>query len=77
MSIVIEHKDAYEFLASLPSKSVQLIYSDPPYNTTQNEWEEAMKWEQFWKECNRILKDDGAIVLHSMQPFTTQMISSN
>lgn len=62
--------DAIEELKKIPSKSVQLIATDPPYNLNKDygnnqdklEFEEYLEFSRQWlKEANRILTDDGTI----------------
>ncbi len=62
--------DAIEELKKIPSKSVQLIVTDPPYNLNKDygnnqdklEFEEYLEFSRQWlKEANRILMDNGTI----------------
>lgn len=62
----------------IEEKSIDLILCDLPYGvTSKNKWDEIIPFEQLWKEYNRIIKDHGAIILHSQQPFTSMLIVSN
>lgn len=69
--------DAYELLASLPDKSVDLLLTDAPYNTTACEWEMELDLPRWWALVKRILKPRGACVMTTSQPFTTRLIASN
>ena len=62
--------DAVEEMAKLPSKSVRLIVTDPPYNLNKDygnnqdnfEFTEYLDFSRKWlKEAYRILTDDGTI----------------
>jgi site-specific DNA-methyltransferase (adenine-specific) len=64
-------------MKEIPDGSVDLILCDPPYGTTDCSWDSVLPFDQLWTEYNRILKPNGAAVLFSAQPFTTQLISSN
>ena len=64
-------------MKNIPDGSVDLILCDPPYGTTDCTWDEVIPFDKLWAEYNRILKPNGAAVLFSAQPFTTQLISSN
>lgn len=66
--------DTLTTLRTLQSKSVNLIYFDPPFATTQNVWDEAQNWEEIFKECFRILTDTGNLVIHSSIPFNYTLI---
>jgi len=59
---------------NIQSKSINLIYIDPPFGTTQNYWDSKQDWKQLFKEFFRILKDDGMIVIHCSIPFNYELI---
>lgn len=67
--------DCMEVLSEMPDKSVDAIITDPPYGTTRNKWDVAMDIGAWWKEIRRIC--NGAVVMTSAQPFTTDMINGN
>ena len=58
-------------------KSIDMIFCDLPYGTTACKWDSVIPLDELWKEYNRIIKDNGAIVLFASQPFTSILISSN
>ena len=72
----IHFADCLDVLRQIPDGSVDLMLTDPPYNTTQNKWEYQIDFEALKIEWQRILKHDGAMVFTSQQPFTTKLISS-
>ncbi|MGD0090187.1 MAG: site-specific DNA-methyltransferase [Planctomycetota bacterium] len=60
--------DSVEWLASLPSESVDLIFADPPYNIKKAEWdsfesqEHYIQWSLRWIEpAARVLKPSGSM----------------
>lgn len=64
------NSDAIELLASLKTKTVDLIFADPPYNIKKAQWDtfdsqkEYVDWSMSWiKEAHRVLKDDGSIYI--------------
>lgn len=61
----------------IKEKSVDLILCDLPYGMTKNSWDVVIPFDKLWCEYNRIIKDNGAIVLFGSQPFTSLMITSN
>lgn len=69
--------DCLELMKDIPDGSVDLILCDPPYGTTSCSWDSVLPFDRLWTEYDRILKPNGAAVLFSAQPFTTQLISSN
>jgi len=64
-------------MKDIPDTSINLILCDPPYGTTHCEWDKRIPFEPLWEQYNRIIKDNGAILLFSQQPFSTDMINSN
>lgn len=61
----------------IPDKSIDMILCDLPYGTTQCKWDTVIPFEPLWKQYNRIIKDNGAIVLFGTQPFTSVLVCSN
>ena len=69
--------DCLEVMQLIPDKSVNMILCDLPYGTTQNKWDSVIDLQKLWTEYERIIKDDGAIVLTSQGIFTAKLILSN
>ena len=69
--------DCLEIIKSIPDKSVDAIITDPPYGTTNCKWDSVIPFEPMWKQLNRIIKDNGAIVLFAQQPFSSMLVNSN
>lgn len=62
--------DAVEYMRTVPSNSVHLIFADPPYNIKKAEWDtfESQKayveWSMEWiREAHRILTPDGSLFI--------------
>jgi site-specific DNA-methyltransferase (adenine-specific) len=64
-------------MAQLPDASVDLIFTDLPYGTTQNPWDTVIPYDLLWKEYERVLKPRGAIVLFAQNLFASDLIQSN
>lgn len=77
MSTTLYHGDCLEEMNKIPDKSIDMILCDLPYGITQNKWDSVISFDLLWEKYNRIVKDNGAIVLHCQQPFTSQLILSN
>jgi len=58
----------------IKSKSVNLIYVNPPFGSTANYWDEKQDWPKLFDECFRVLKDDGMLVIHCSIPFNYELI---
>jgi len=62
----------------IDDKSIDMILCDLPYGATaRNKWDDVIPFELMWEQYERIIKDNGAIVLNAQQPFTSKLILSN
>jgi site-specific DNA-methyltransferase (adenine-specific) len=62
----------------ISDKSVDMILCDLPYGvTSRNKWDSIIPFEPLWEQYERVIKDNGVIVLTASQPFTSQLITSN
>ena len=75
--IDLRQGDCLEIMKDIPDKSIDMILADLPYGTTACKWDTIIPFEPLWEQYNRIIKDNGAIVLFGSQPFTSTLISSN
>ena len=73
----IYNEDCLEGMKRIPDKSVDMILCDLPYGTTACAWDTIIPFEPLWEQYERVIKDNGAIVLTASQPFTTKLIESN
>lgn len=69
--------DCLEVMKEIPDKSVDCILCDLPYGTTRNKWDSVINLERMWKEYERIIKDNGAILLFAQTPFDKVLGASN
>ena len=69
--------DCLEKMKNITDKSVDMILCDLPYGTTKNKWDSIIPLEPLWEQYERIIKDNGAILLFGSQPFTTILNYSN
>ena len=66
--------DCLEIMPQIESNSVDMILCDLPYGTTQLGWDCIIDMFELWNEYERIIKDNGAIVLFAGEPFTSKLI---
>ena len=110
------HGDCLEVMNEIPSKSVDMILCDLPYQVTKNKWDiiipmndyimvndkvleqdkfylqqfmkgltkkeidkiwKENKQEGLWSHYNRVVKDNGAMLLFGQDIFSAQLINSN
>lgn len=69
--------DCLTLMNGIPDNSVDMILCDLPYGTTQNKWDSVIPLDKLWKHYERIIKDDGAIVLTAQTPFDKVLGTSN
>ena len=72
----IYNEDCLEGMKRIPDGSIDMILCDLPYGTTNNAWDEVIPFEPLWEQYERVVKDNGAIVLTASQPFTSKLVSS-
>ena len=84
----IYNEDCLKGAERIPSGSVDLILTDPPYGTVKNApknwtvgnkashgWDEAVNPEDLFGVANRILRRNGRLVLFSKEPYTSRLIT--
>lgn len=85
MRLIFEHNnielwqgDCLELMDNIPDKSIDMILCDLPYGqTSRNKWDSVIPFEPLWNQYNRIIKDNGAIVLFGSGMFTAKLMLSN
>ena len=73
----IYNEDCLIGMSNIGDNSIDMILCDLPYGTTHNKWDSIIPFEPLWKQYNRIIKPNGAIVLTASQPFTSALVMSN
>lgn len=76
-TITLHNGDYLDIIKTIPDRSVDMILTDPPYSLTNLPWDKEINLTEMWKEFNRVIKDNGAIVVFAKQPFTTKLIWNN
>lgn len=69
--------DCLDIMKTISDNCIDMVFCDLPYGTTRNSWDEIIPFDDLWKQYDRIVKPNGAIVLTSQQPFTSKLIVSN
>ena len=75
--IELHNGDCIEIMKNIPDKSVDMILCDLPYGVTKMKWDCIIPYDNLWGEYNRIIKDNGNIILFSSGLFTLSLIQSN
>ena len=69
--------DCLEIMNNIKDNSVDCIICDLPYGTTAISWDKIIDFNELWKQYNRVLKDNGNIVLFASGVFTYKLYESN
>ena len=77
MRVDLKCGDCLEIMKEIPNESIDMILCDLPYGTTKNKWDSIIPLNELWEQYERIIKDNGAIVLFSQMPFTAELVHSN
>ena len=75
--VKLYHGDCLKVMGGVADKSIDLILTDPPYGTTACKWDCVIPFNEMWEQLNRIIKDNGAIVLFGSEPFSSALRMSN
>jgi site-specific DNA-methyltransferase (adenine-specific) len=77
--IQLYNGDCLEVMDRLIEKGVKVdaIITDPPYGTTACKWDSVIHFEAMWERLNKLIKDNGAIVLFGSEPFSSALRMSN
>lgn len=74
----IIHGDCLDVMPNIPDRTIDMIVCDLPYGqTARNKWDVVIPFDLLWKQYERIIKDDGAIILFANGMFTADLMHSN
>lgn len=73
----IECGDCLNLIKNIPDKSVNLVLADLPYGTTRNKWDSVINLDLLFQEYNRIIKDNGVILLFCDGLFMCDIMNAN
>jgi len=88
MVIQLIKGDCLEEMKNIPDGSVDLILTDPPYGTikglggdipkykhlSNSTWDVILDNKEMFKECKRVLRKNGKLILFSQEPYTSKLI---
>lgn len=77
MNIDLRLGDCLEVMKTIEDNSIDAVITDPPYGTTACKWDSVIDFDLMWKQLNRIIKPNGAIVLFGSEPFSSLLRCSN
>lgn len=74
---VLFNEDCLKVMPEIADKSVDMILCDLPYGTTACKWDTIIPFDKLWEQYERIIKDNGAVVLFGSEPFSSALRMSN
>lgn len=77
ISIRTREGDCLELMKDIKDKSINMILCDLPYGTTNCKWDSIIDLNKLWVQYERIIKDEGVIVLTAQTPFDKVLGCSN
>lgn len=67
---IVYEGDCLELIPQkVASKSIDAIICDLPYGTTKCKWDSIIDLTKLWSEYERVVKDNGVIILTAQTPF--------
>ena len=78
----IYNDDCLEGMKRIPDKLIDCIICDLPYEVLNKknkhaQWDKMLPLDRIWEQYNRVIKDNGAIILFGQGMFTAQLMMSN
>jgi site-specific DNA-methyltransferase (adenine-specific) len=73
----ILNMDCLDGFKMLADSSIDMLFSDWPYGTTENAWDTPLPLDLVWPEIKRVVKPSGAILLFAQCPFDKALGASN
>ena len=77
MSYKLYKGDCLDLFENIEDKSVDMILCDLPYEVTQNKKDIKIPFKPLWENYERVIKDNGAIVLFAQGLFYIDLVNSN
>lgn len=80
--IELYNADCLTKMKDIPDKAIDAIICDLPYETLNKnnpnaQWDKIIPFEPLWEQYERIIKDNGAIILFAQGMFTAKLMMSN
>jgi DNA modification methylase len=77
IQIKIIKGDSLNKMENIPSASIDMVMTDPPYGTTACKWDSVIPLDQMWDRIKNLTKQNAAILLFGSEPFSSYLRISN
>lgn len=64
-------------MQNIPDKSIDCVICDLPYGLTRCKWDIIIPFNKLWEQYERIIKDNGIVLLFGSGIFTAYLMLSN
>lgn len=76
--IRLYNEDCLVAMQAIPDNCIDLILCDLPYGVTaRNKWDTVIPFDEMWKQYERIIAPNAAILLFGQGMFTANLMASN
>lgn len=69
--------DCIDAMRTLPDASIDFLFTDLPYGTTNCKWDTPIDLRDFWAEANRVVRRGGCKAMFAQTPFAQVLGYSN
>lgn len=69
--------DCLDLMSTLEDGSIDLLFTDLPYGTTNCKWDTPIDLKRFWAEAKRVVKPCGCKAMFAQAPFDKVLACSN
>ena len=73
----IFNEDCLVGMRDIPDKSIDCIICDLPYGSTSCAWDVIIPFDKLWEQYERIITDNGVILIFGQEPFSSKVRTSN
>lgn len=74
---ILYHADCFDIFNLISDKSIDAIIADLPYGVTNNKDDIRLPFDKLWQQYERIIKDNGVIILFGQGLFYIDLVNSN
>jgi site-specific DNA-methyltransferase (adenine-specific) len=69
--------DCLEIMRNIPNETIDMILCDLPYGVTKNKWDSVINLDLLWEQYERVIVENGAIILFGQDKFSARLMLSN
>lgn len=74
---ILWYGECLQMMKQIPDQSINLICCDLPYGVTKNKWDSLIDLDLLWEQYERVIVENGAIVLFGQDKFSARLMLSN